>query len=127
MKGAAGTRLAATGDELEPGDEIVARLEIVSDRTYEFVHLQDERPACAEPVDVLSSYRWHDGVGYYQSTRDTATHYYIDRLNKGTFVLETSYRVQQRGTFVGGIATIQCMYAPEFTAHSTAETIRVSD
>ena len=126
-KGAEGTRLAAIGDALEPGDEIVARLEIVSDRTYEFVHLQDERPACAEPVDVLSSYRWHDGVGYYQSTRDTATHYYIDRLNKGTFVLETSYRVQQRGTFVGGIATIQCMYAPEFTAHSTAETIRVSD
>ena len=124
-KGAKGTRLAAIGDALEPGDEIVARLEIVSDRTYEFVHLQDERPVCAEPVDVLSSYRWHDGVGYYQSTRDTATHYYIDRLNKGTFVLETSYRVQQRGTFVGGIATIQCMYAPEFTAHSTVETIRV--
>ena len=124
-KGAEGTRLAAVGDALEPGDEIVARLEIVSDRTYEFVHLQDERPACAEPVDVLSSYRWHDGVGYYQSTRDTATHYYIDRLNKGTFVLETSYRVQQRGTFVGGLATIQCMYAPEFTAHSTAETVWV--
>ena len=59
------------------------------------------------------------------STRDTATHYYIDRLNKGVFVLETSYRVQQRGVFIGGLATIQCMYAPEFTAHSTAETVRV--
>ena len=124
-KGAEGTRLAAIGEALEPGDEIVARLEITSDRTYEFVHLSDERPACAEPVDVLSSYRWRDGVGYYQSTKDTATHYYIDRLNKGVFVLETSYRVQQRGTFSGGLATIQCMYAPEFTAHSSAETVRV--
>ena len=121
-----GTRLAAINSPLEPGDEIVARLEITSDRTYEFVHLSDERPACAEPVDVLSSYRWQDGVGYYQSTRDTATHYYIDRLNKGVFVLETSYRVQQRGEFTGGLATIQCMYAPEFTAHSGAETIRVA-
>ena len=125
VKGAEGTRLTAIGGPLEPGDEIVARLEITSDRTYEFVHLSDERPACAEPVDVLSSYRWQDGVGYYQSTRDTATHYYIDRLNKGVFVLETSYRVQQRGVFIGGIATIQCMYAPEFTAHSSAETVRV--
>ena len=124
-KGAEGTRLAKLGDKLEPGDEIVARLEITSDRTYEFVHLSDERPACAEPVDVLSSYRWRDGVGYYQSTKDTATHYYIDRLNKGVFVLETSYRVQQRGVFSGGLATIQCMYAPEFTAHSAAETVRV--
>ena len=54
---------------------------------------------------------------------NTATHYYIDRLGKGTFVLETSYRVQQRGTFVGGLATVQCMYAPEFTAHSGAERV----
>ena len=124
-KGPEGTRLAAIGEALEPGEEIVARLEITSDRTYEFVHLSDARPACAEPVDVLSSYRWQDGVGYYQSTKDAATHYYIDRLNKGVFVLETSYRVQQRGTFSGGLATIQCMYAPEFTAHSTAETVKV--
>ena len=124
-KGAGGTRLAAIGEALEPGDELVARLEITSDRSYEFVHLSDGRPACAEPVDVLSSYRWRDGVGYYQSTKDTATHYYIDRLNKGVFVLETSYRVQQKGVFSGGIATIQCMYAPEFTAHSSAETVSV--
>ena len=124
-KGAKGTRLAAIGEALEPGDELVARIEIKSDRSYEFVHLSDGRPACAEPVDVLSSYRWRDGVGYYQSTKDAATHYYIDRLNKGVFVLETSYRVQQKGVFTGGIATIQCMYAPEFTAHSTAETVRV--
>ena len=124
-KGAKGTRLAAIGEALEPGDELVARIEIKSDRSYEFVHLSDGRPACAEPVDVLSSYRWRDGVGYYQSTKDAATHYYIDRLNKGVFVLETSYRVQQKGVFSGGIATIQCMYAPEFTAHSSAETVRV--
>ena len=124
-KGAKGTRLAAIGEALEPGDELVARIEIKSDRSYEFVHLSDGRPACAEPEDVLSSYRWRDGVGYYQSTKDTATHYYIDRLNKGVFVLETSYRVQQKGVFSGGIATIQCMYAPEFTAHSSAESIRV--
>ncbi|MBR1920808.1 MAG: hypothetical protein IJ829_02250 [Kiritimatiellae bacterium] len=124
-KGAEGTRLAAFGEALEPGDEIVARLEITSDRTYEFVHLKDERPACAEPVDVLSRYRRQDGVGYYQSTKDAATHYYIDRLNKGVFVLETSYRVQQKGVFSGGLATLQCMYAPEFTAHSSAETMRV--
>ena len=126
-KGAKGTRLAAIGEALEPGDELVARIEIKSDRSYEFVHLSDGRPACAEPVDVLSSYRWRDGVGYYQSTKDAATHYYIDRLNKGVFVLETSYRVQQKGVFTGGIATIQCMYAPEFTAHSSAETVRVGN
>ena len=121
--GANGTRLAPIEGVLEQGDELVARLVLTSDRVMEYVHVKDERPSCAEPVDVISCYRWQDGVGYYQSTRDTATHYYIDRLGKGTFVLETSYRVRQRGKFVGGLATIQCMYAPEFTAHSAAEAV----
>ncbi len=123
VRGAEGTRLAPIDGVLEVGDELVARIVLTSDRILEYVHVQDERPACAEPVDVLSSYRWQDGVGYYQSTRDTATHYYIDRLGNGTFVLETSFRVQQRGAFVGGLATVQCMYAPEFTAHSSAERV----
>ncbi|MBQ6010919.1 MAG: hypothetical protein IJL17_20485 [Kiritimatiellae bacterium] len=123
VRGTQGTRLAPIEGALEVGDELVARIVLTSDRIFEYVHVQDERPACAEPVDVLSRYRWQDGVGYYQSTRDTATHYYIDRLGKGTFVLETSFRVQQRGTFVGGLATVQCMYAPEFTAHSSAERV----
>ena len=125
VRGAEGTRLAPIEGTLEVGDELVARIVLTSDRIFEYVHVQDERPACAEPVDVLSRYRWQDGVGYYQSTRDTATHYYIDRLGKGTFVLETSFRVQQRGAFVGGLATVQCMYAPEFTAHSAAEKVEV--
>ena len=120
-----GARLEPIMGALKQGDELVARLKIRCDRVLEYVHIQDERPSSAEPMDVLSSYRWQDGVGYYQSTRDTATHYYIDRLNKGEFVLETSYRVQQRGTFAGGLAQIQCMYAPEFTAHSTSERVEV--
>ena len=120
-----GERLQPIAGVLEQGDEIVARLRLRCDRSLEYVHIRDERPSCAEPVDVLSGYRWQDGVGYYQSTRDTATHYYLDRLNKGEFVLETSYRVQQRGVFTGGLAQIQCMYAPEFTAHSTAERVEV--
>ena len=120
-----GARLEPVVGALRQGDELVARLKIRSDRVLEYVHVQDERPSCAEPVDVLTSYQWQDGVGYCQSTRDTATHYYIDRLEKGEFVLETTYRVQQRGTFTGGLAQIRCMYAPEFTAHSTSEPVEV--
>ena len=113
------------GEKLLPGDELVARLAIDSDRILEYVHLKDERPASAEPVDVISRYRWQDGLGYYQSTRDTATHYYFDRLAKGNFVLETSFRVRQKGTFTSGLATLECMYAPEFGAHSAAQVVTV--
>lgn len=41
------------------------------------------------------------------------------------FVIETSYRIAQRGEFAGGIATLQCMYAPQFTVHSDAQPVSV--
>ncbi|MGN0852684.1 MAG: alpha-2-macroglobulin family protein [Kiritimatiellia bacterium] len=120
-----GVRLEAVAGAVEQGDELVARLAVTSDRVYEYVHLKDERPSCCEPEDVLSAYRWRGGVGFHQATRDTATHYCFDRLEPGEFVLETSFRVQRRGVFSGGLATVQCLYAPEFAAHSGAETIEV--
>lgn len=115
----------ATGPELREvrgpvavGDELVTRLELRVDRDMEYVHLKLPRGSGTEPVNVLSGYRFQDGLGYYESTRDTATHCFIDYLPKGTYVFENSVRVQLRGAYETGFASIQCMYAPEFNSHS---------
>ncbi|MCP5520123.1 MAG: carboxypeptidase regulatory-like domain-containing protein [Verrucomicrobiales bacterium] len=100
------------------GDELVTRLELRVDRDMEYVHLKLPRGSGTEPVNVLSRYRFQDGLGYYESTRDTATHCFIDYLPKGTYVFETSVRVQLRGGYETGFASIQSMYAPEFNSHS---------
>lgn len=114
-----------TGPTLEPvngpvevGDELVVRLVLRTDRDMEYVHLKDYRGSGTEPVNVLSQYRYRDGLGYYESTRDTASHFFIDYLPKGTYVFEYSTRVQLRGNYQTGFANIQCMYAPEFNSHS---------
>ena len=78
-----------------------------------------------EPIDVLSSYRYKNGLGYYQSTKDAATHFFFDQLPKGTWVFEYPLRVNHAGDFSNGITTIQCMYAPEFTSHSTGIRLQV--
>lgn len=109
---------------LEVGDKIRVRIELRTDRNLEYVHLKDMRAAGFEPIDVLSSYRYQDGLGYYQSSKDAATHFFFDYIRKGTYVFEYDLRVQHKGDFSNGIATIQCMYAPEFTSHSDG--IRVS-
>ena len=113
-----GPTLEPVKGALNVGDELVVRIELRVDRDMEYVHLKDQRGSGTEPVDVISRYKYQDGLGYYESTRDTASHFFIDYLPKGTYVFEYSTRVQLRGEYQTGIADIQCMYAPEFGSHS---------
>src|SRR5690606_35758783 len=107
------------------GDELVVRIEIRVDRDMEYVHLKDQRGSGTEPADVLSQYRFRDGLVYYQSTRDTASHFFIDYLPRGTYVFEYSTWVVHRGQYTSGIASIECMYAPEFNSHSASVPLTV--
>jgi len=110
---------------LAPGDTLIVRIELRTDRDMEFVHLKDQRGSGTAPVNVLSGYRWKGGLGYYESTRDTATHFFMDWLPAGTHVFEYPIRVQLRGRYESGIAEIQCMYAPEYNSHSASTTLVV--
>jgi hypothetical protein len=103
---------------IKVGDKVKVRIEIRVDRDMEYVHMKDMRAASFEPVDVLSEYKWQDGLGYYQSTKDASTNFFFDYLRKGTYVFEYAMFASQVGTFSNGITTIQCMYAPEFSSHS---------
>ena len=113
-----GPELKAVDGPLAVGDELVVRVELRVDRDMEYVHLKDYRGSGTEPVNVLSRYKYQDGLGYYESTRDTASHFFIDYLPKGVYVFEYSTRVQHKGQYQTGMAQIQCMYAPEFNSHS---------
>ena len=113
------------GAVLEPGDKLHVRIELRVDRSMEYVHMKDMRASGFEPIETLSSYKWQDGLGYYESPRDLATDFFISYLPKGTYVFEYPLRVVHRGDFSNGITTVQCMYAPEFTSHSEGIRIRV--
>ena len=123
--GAAGPIITPLRGELSVGDELVVRMELRVDRDMEYVHLKDQRGSGTEPVNVLSGYRYQDGLAFYESTRDAATHFFIDYLPKGTYVFEYSTRVQLRGEYQSGVAELQCLYAPEFNSHSESLKIRV--
>ncbi len=110
---------------LQPGDKLVVRIDIRVDRAMEYVHLQDMRASGLEPVNVLSRYQWQGGLGYYQSTRDASTDFFISYLPKGTYTLEYPLRVSHRGDFTNGMARLQCMYAPEFSSHSAGVRLKV--
>ncbi|QWX82961.1 alpha-2-macroglobulin [Cellulophaga sp. HaHaR_3_176] len=109
---------------LKVGDLVRVRIELRADRDMEFVHMKDMRAAGFEPINVISSYKWQDGLGYYESTKDASTNFFFDYLSKGVYVFEYDLRVNNAGDFSNGITTIQSMYAPEFSSHS--EGVRVT-
>ena len=113
------------GTELHVGDKIIVRIELKADRDMEYVHLKDMRASGLEPVNVISGYQWQGGLGYYESTKDASTNFFFDLLRKGTYIFEYPLFVSHTGDFSNGITTIQCMYAPEFSAHSEGSRISV--
>lgn len=124
----------ATGEEISEitantkvkvGDLIRVRIELRNDRTMEFVHMKDMRAAGLEPINVISTYKWQDGLGYYESTKDASTNFFFDYLPKGVYVFEYDLRVNNAGVMSNGITTIQSMYAPEFSSHSEGVRITV--
>lgn len=115
-------------DENNPirvGNIVKVRIEIRVDRDMEYVHLKDMRAAGFEPINVLSGHRYQDGLWYYESPRDMSTNFFISYLPKGTYVFEYPLRANIKGSFSKGIASIQCMYAPEFTSHSSGVRIKI--
>jgi uncharacterized protein YfaS (alpha-2-macroglobulin family) len=120
-----GPVLEAVEGPVSVGDELVVRIVLRVDRDMEYVHLKDHRGSGTEPVNVLSRHKVQDGLVYYESTRDTASHFFIDYLPKGTYVFEYATRVVHKGRYQTGTAHIQCMYAPEFNSHSESLLLEV--
>ena len=125
----AGPRLVAlTGARgLKPGDKITVRVELRTDRYLDFVHMKDLRAAGLEPLEALSGYRWKGGLGYYQSIRDAAMHFFFDRIAPGTYVFEYDLKVTHTGDFSDGVTSAQCMYALEYSSHSEGLRIVIGD
>ncbi|MDF7813321.1 alpha-2-macroglobulin family protein [Hymenobacter sp. YC55] len=118
-------RLTATSP-LRVGDVLVVRLVLRSERDLEYVHLKDQRAAGLELIGQTSSYRYQSGLGYYESPRDAATNFFISYFPKGTHTFEYRLRATQSGDFSGGLSQIQCLYAPEFTAHSAGSRVQIA-
>ena len=113
------------GEQLKVGDKVIIHVVLKSDRDMEYLHMKDMRASAMEPLNVISIYKWQDGLSYYEATKDASTNFFIDFLPKGTYVFEYPVHITHTGDFSVGVASIQCMYAPEFTSHSEGIRIKV--
>jgi len=124
----------ANGEELQKissetpvkvGDKVTVRMILNTDRQMEFIHIKDMRAAGFEPLQVISGYQWKNNLGYYQSTKDASTNFYIQSMPKGKYVFEYDYVANASGKFSNGITTIQNYYAPQMNAHTKGTTVEI--
>ncbi len=113
------------GHVFNVGQTITVVLTITTDREMDYVQIKDNRPACFEPVYEPSGYNYVGSIGYYQTTTNAAKYFYIEHLPKGTFTLRYTLNVTHKGSFTAPPASVQCYYAPEFSAGSKGSRIIV--
>ena len=102
----------------------IERITLTADRNYEYVHLVVPRASLSEPEVQTSGYGWSDGFSFYREIHDDRTEYFIEQLPQGTFVLEERQRLERHGRAATGVTRAECLYAPEFRAHTASQTIK---
>jgi len=117
------------GTKLHVGDQLRIRFDLETDRNLEYLQLADMRAATVEPVSTRAgySYNFRDDIGYYAAPGNSRNVFYIDRLSKGSYVVEYDVRVQKAGLFTVGNAVMQCLYAPAFRATTRSTTLTVEN
>ncbi|MBZ4412299.1 hypothetical protein K8640_29165 [Myxococcus sp. XM-1-1-1] len=113
------------GAMIAPGDEVEVQLSLRTKHAAEYVHLRDPRAAGLEPENAQSRHRWDLGIVWYEETRDSGSNFFFEWLPAGEYTFKYRLRANMAGTFRVGPATVQSMYAPEFTAYSSGAVITV--
>ena len=111
-------------DEIKVGDEVEVHLTLTTDSAFEYVLLDDPKPAGFESEELTSGWEW-DKLSLYRETRDAATRFFINWVPAGKVTLSYVLRPTVSGKFRALPAQAQSMYAPEFGAHTGTELLTV--
>lgn len=117
----------ADGESLHVGDRLRIRIELGCDRNLEYVQLKDMRAASFEPVSTRAGFQYNlqDDLRVYVEPQNASQVFYIDRLDRGRYIVEYDVYAEQAGTFGSGIVSAQCMYAPEFRSTAASRPVTV--
>ncbi|WP_372371048.1 alpha-2-macroglobulin [Candidatus Uabimicrobium sp. HlEnr_7] len=107
------------------GDQLEVHLSIRCKHPMEYVHLRDPRGAGFEPENNVSRHRWEYGIVWYEEIRDSGANFFFEKLPQGEYNFTYRVRANMNGDFRVGPATLQSMYAPEFSAFSSGKVLFV--
>ncbi len=112
------TRLHA-GDKIHAGDMIESELIVTSQNDYEYIILKDHKPACLEPLENRSGFKYNS-VSYYTEFRDRSVDYYVESLPRGTHIFSYRSTALFDGTFTAPAATSEGVFTTVLNSNSAS-------
>lgn len=115
------------GMAIASGSLVEVELLIQSKNDYEYILLEDRKPACLEPVDTQSGYMYEAGLMIYRELREQHVGLCIQQLPQGNYSIRYQLRSETPGVFDAPAAVLQGMYATELIGNSSNLKMRVVD
>lgn len=116
----------ASDAPIKSGDLIEIELSIDSKNDYEYVLIEDMKPAGFEPVKVQSGWVY-EGLPAYQEFRDEKVAFFAERLPRGTHNLTYRVKAEIPGRFSALPTKVEAMYAPELKGNSAEWKARIGE
>ena len=118
--------LLGSRDTVHSGDLLELELGLESKNDYEYIILEDFRPAGTEPIQQQSGYL--PGLdGAYAEFRASKVALFIRSLPRGKRILTYRVKAENPGKFSGLPAKTSAMYAPELKGNSDECKLEVKD
>ena len=106
------------GEQIKPGDIIEIELIVTSKNDYEYIYIKDNKPACLEPIENKSGYRYN-AISYYTEYKDSSVDYYIESMPRGTYSFKYRAYTLFSGSFVAPAAISKGVFASDLNSNST--------
>jgi uncharacterized protein YfaS (alpha-2-macroglobulin family) len=111
---------------LKSGDLVEVELLITSANDYEYMLIEDPKPAGFESLENRSGYKYA-GLSHYVEYRDDRVSFFVRDLNRGEYRLTYRAKAEIPGKFTALPATIASMYSSKLKGNSNSAVLRIQD
>jgi alpha-2-macroglobulin len=113
--------------DLPSGTMVEVELLIESKNDYEYLIIEDRKPAGLEAIDTQSGYTSTGMLSVYREFRDQKTDFFVRWMPQGKHSIRYQLRAEAPGKFTALPANISGMYAPELVGNSADFDLQVID
>ncbi|PCK07455.1 MAG: hypothetical protein COA42_14240 [Alteromonadaceae bacterium] len=113
-------------DILTSGELLEVELIVVSKNDYEYILMEDKKPAGFEALETRSGYQYSDSYPYVEY-RDNRVSFFLHKLDRGEHVFRYRVKAEIPGTFTALPTSIEAMYSPKLRGNSESRQVKIED